>query len=341
MKEPQHRDLVSVIIPTYNRACLVKEAIESVRSQTWKSVEIIVVDDGSTDNTRQVVEAVPNILYLRQERRGQAAARNLGLRHAKGSYICSLDSDDLWHPKFLQPCVAAVGALNADFVFANWMAVKGDGTNYRSYFEDIYHWWDFPETRHEGWRIMEPHASRAIYLDSCASPSSALLFKRSSIVSGWSEQLKIADDWCLILDAVLSKPCRVAFTMERLWTKRVLGDNIYDQQNTIEVAGKLGVDDSWRMMVRHTKLLCRDEKARLYRRLAAAGFYMIRADWQTKKLRTMPRSFIHTLRATYGAVTSDPQHFFRKHVLRKVPAGGAKQFRAMEWRGSTPLPAGD
>lgn len=85
---------VSVIIPTYNRARLIPEAIESVLAQSFRDFEIIVVDDGSTDNTAQVVSGLP-VKYLRQENQGAPAARNKGLKVAQGEYLTFLDSDDI------------------------------------------------------------------------------------------------------------------------------------------------------------------------------------------------------------------------------------------------------
>ena len=88
---------VSVIIPTYNRAHLVGEAIDSVLSQTYDDLELIVVDDGSQDGTRDVVAAYGSRLtYLHQEHRGVSAARNRGIEEARGNYLSFLDSDDLW-----------------------------------------------------------------------------------------------------------------------------------------------------------------------------------------------------------------------------------------------------
>jgi len=88
---------VSVIIPTYNRAHVLGEAIESVLAQTYDDLELIVVDDGSQDGTRDVVASYSSRLtYLYQENRGVSAARNRGIEQARGSYLSFLDSDDLW-----------------------------------------------------------------------------------------------------------------------------------------------------------------------------------------------------------------------------------------------------
>jgi glycosyltransferase involved in cell wall biosynthesis len=94
--------MTSVIIPTFNRAAFLAEAIDSVLAQTEKDFELIVVDDGSTDRTRELVAAYENrIRYFFQPRAGVAAARNRGIRQAAGNFIAFLDSDDLWLPKKL------------------------------------------------------------------------------------------------------------------------------------------------------------------------------------------------------------------------------------------------
>lgn len=91
------REKVSVIIPAYNRANYLQRAINSVLKQTLKPYEIIVVDDGSTDNTKEVVNSFGRkVRYSYQENRGPSAARNLGMKQAKGDYIAFLDSDDEW-----------------------------------------------------------------------------------------------------------------------------------------------------------------------------------------------------------------------------------------------------
>ena len=91
--------LVSVIIPTYNRADLVRQAVASVKAQTFRDFEIVVVDDGGTDGTYEALAADRELRVLRHpHRRGVAAARNLGVAAARGEWLAFLDSDDLWLP---------------------------------------------------------------------------------------------------------------------------------------------------------------------------------------------------------------------------------------------------
>ncbi len=96
--------MISVIIPTYNRAFFLKRAITSVLAQSFREVELIVVDDGSGDNTLEIVQSFTDkrLIYYYQENKGVSAARNFGITMASGQYIALLDSDDYWLPKKLE-----------------------------------------------------------------------------------------------------------------------------------------------------------------------------------------------------------------------------------------------
>lgn len=99
--------VVSVVIPTFNRWPMVGEAVASVLAQTYGDLELIVVDDGSTDDTgRELAKFGDRLRYFATENRGAAAARNFGVRQARGRYVAFLDSDDLWRPSKLQAQVS-------------------------------------------------------------------------------------------------------------------------------------------------------------------------------------------------------------------------------------------
>ncbi len=99
--------LVTAIIATYNRASLVGKAIESILEQTYENIEVIVVDDGSTDNTQRVLMSFGDrVRVIRQDNAGPGAARNRGIAAAEGEIVAFLDSDDLWMPKKIERQVA-------------------------------------------------------------------------------------------------------------------------------------------------------------------------------------------------------------------------------------------
>ena len=96
--------IFTVIIPTFNRGNLIVSAINSVLNQTFEDFELIVVDDGSEDNTREVVDDIvdPRLRYIFKENGGQNSALNVGIKSARGEYIAFLDSDDIWLPNKLK-----------------------------------------------------------------------------------------------------------------------------------------------------------------------------------------------------------------------------------------------
>jgi glycosyltransferase involved in cell wall biosynthesis len=118
-----------VVIPCYNQAHFLGEAIESVLSQSYEHFEIIVVDDGSTDETSEVASRYEGVRLIRQENRGLAGARNRGLEEAKGEYVVFLDADDRLLPGALE---AGLGCFEAHpecaFVFGNSRRIAEDGT---------------------------------------------------------------------------------------------------------------------------------------------------------------------------------------------------------------------
>jgi glycosyltransferase involved in cell wall biosynthesis len=120
------RPAVSVVIPAYNRAHCVAAAVESVFAQTFKDVEIIVVDDGSTDGTGKVLETFGNCVRLiHQSNGGVSSARNTGVRAARGKWVAFLDSDDRWYPDKLGRQVAALEKYNSKVCFTRSITHQG------------------------------------------------------------------------------------------------------------------------------------------------------------------------------------------------------------------------
>jgi glycosyltransferase involved in cell wall biosynthesis len=121
--------LVSVIIPCHNQAHFLSEAIESVLSQTYPHFEIVVVDDGSTDNTQEVASSYPGVRCVRQENQGLAAARNTGIRRSRGEYLVFLDADDRLLPDALEAGLSALkDHPECAFVAGRYRYIAFDGS---------------------------------------------------------------------------------------------------------------------------------------------------------------------------------------------------------------------
>jgi glycosyltransferase involved in cell wall biosynthesis len=126
--------LVTVVTPVYNIAKYVGEAIDSVLRQTFTNFEYLVIDDGSQDNSIEVVRSHirddPRVRLLAFEHKGLSAVRNTGIREARGKYIAYLDGDDRWHPRFLDRQVSLIESLPADVgvVFCRSRMILENGT---------------------------------------------------------------------------------------------------------------------------------------------------------------------------------------------------------------------
>jgi glycosyltransferase involved in cell wall biosynthesis len=172
---------VSVIIPTYNRAYIVSDAINSILAQTMADLEILVVDDGSTDETHQVIDAISDerLRYIYKENGGVSSARNLGMVQATGTYIAFLDSDDIWPTCFLAAtCCALDGSQDHGLAYTATVREFADG---RRKADDL-------ERCAQGQSTVQLFAHSAIW-------PMAVLIRRSVLDNFWfDENLKICDD---------------------------------------------------------------------------------------------------------------------------------------------------
>jgi len=172
---------VSVIIPTYNRGYIVNDAIASILAQTMGDFEILMVDDGSTDDTRRVIDTIADerIRYIYEENGGVSSARNLGIVRAKGTYIAFLDSDDVWPECFLEATSYALDA-SQDHGLAYTATVQ-----------------EFPDGRKETdnlKRCVSGQVTIQLFMHSTIWPM-AVLIRRSVLDDFWlDENLMICDD---------------------------------------------------------------------------------------------------------------------------------------------------
>lgn len=180
--------LVSVVIPAYNRAHTIARAITSVLTQDYDQFEIIVVDDGSTDTTRAVVEAMtdPRLRVITQANAGVAAARNRGVAEAGGELVAFLDSDDEWLPGKLTAQVSCFrhGSSRLGLVYTGFESITADGMQ------------SVHEAQHSGWIYRDLLARNVV--TGCGSTA---MFRRAALemVGGYDPALPANEDYDLVL----------------------------------------------------------------------------------------------------------------------------------------------
>jgi glycosyltransferase involved in cell wall biosynthesis len=193
--------LISVVIPTYNRAGYLKQAVDSVLAQTHKDIEVIVVDDSSTDRTGSVAASFGGkIRYILQDNRERGAARNRGIKDSKGEYVAFLDSDDLWLPAHLESCLCACESSGAEVSYSgSYLIDESGGTigklEASSFGKDPLR------------EMVAGYSSRGCNASSCLIKKSA--FGKAGYFSERRE-LSGSEDWEMW--ARLASCCRMAFT---------------------------------------------------------------------------------------------------------------------------------
>ena len=211
---------VSVVIPTYNRSRLVKEAIESVLEQSYTDFEILVIDDGSTDDTRPVVKNITDqrIKYFYKKNGGQSSARNLGLIKATGQYIAYLDEDDLWPPEYLEIVINQLES-NKDYgaTYTRVIEQHPDGTKRELSTTDRYV---------SGWITKYYFSSSP-----CLMPSATCFRKTVWEDFFWDEAIKRSPDYDVFLR--ISTKTQFLFVPDTYVIKRSMPDSLSSELNPI------------------------------------------------------------------------------------------------------------
>ncbi|EMA66962.1 glycosyl transferase family protein [Halorubrum aidingense JCM 13560] len=221
---PTDAPRVSVIIPTYNRAETLARAVDSALAQTVDDIEVLVVDDGSTDGTQALIEdgEDPRVRYLAHDtNRGVSAARNTGVEAARGDYVAFLDSDDEWLPRKLDRQLSVLDDRGEGWVgvycdiVSTGLSVGGRIAGAAS--EAVFR---SRAPREGGQELAEALLSMQVFM----GPGSTLLVERDVITStgGFDEGLSIYEDWDLVL-RVLSVG-KLAYVDEPLAVTHFTGD---------------------------------------------------------------------------------------------------------------------
>lgn len=216
---------ISVIIPAYNVAAYIGETLDSLLAQTYTDYEAVIVNDGSTDDTEQVIASYRELLgdrlvYVKQSNGGLANARNAGLRVARGRYIALLDADDLWAPEFLAKMLTLLESdPTLDLVFPNawfWGSPNFSGREFQAVFP-----------------ASEPVTFERVLRRECYIFGLAL-FKRELLetVGYYDEELGASEDFDLWL-RMLRHGCRFGFTREPLVKYRWRADSLSNNSDKL------------------------------------------------------------------------------------------------------------
>jgi len=220
---------VSVIIPTYNAARYLPEALESVMGQTYKDIEVIVIDDGSTDDTGEIVQSYRardrRIRYCLQDNSGPAAARNHGMREANGDYIAFLDADDLWMPRKLEKQVTVLDRdVRIGFIYCDSLFVDAGLREIPDYVRKI--------------KLVRGDIVDDLYHDFFLMPPAVVMrVSCRSTIGYFREDMRVGEDYEYFLR--LASRYRAEVIEEKLMIRRVRSDSLSRQDVVLDATNDL------------------------------------------------------------------------------------------------------
>lgn len=308
---------VSVIIPTYNRAELVRETLESVFSQTYQQLEIIVVDDGSTDHTHEVLaEFGDRIHTIWLGKSGIGVARNSGIEAATGDYIAFLDSDDLWAPvKIERHLNFAIAHPEVVLTYTDAIQFSRDGPAEKSFVDK------FTALRNPAHLFTPMITEHAIPL------TSTTMIRRSFLEETglrFPVELGLGEDLSLFLQMMMAG-AKFGYLPEKLTSRRMHGGNASrNHRKRFEDRKRLYCD----LLRRTPNSYTREQKSALKAGLQEARYRVGECLWEELGLKEARREFIQALAfnklgrksAAYGVLTFLPARLIRSIRRLKAPA---------------------
>ena len=207
---------VSVIIPAYNCAPYIQEAVESVLNQTYQNFELLIVDDGSADDTRRILKEFEKkypdrVRNFYQSNQGASAARNKALKESRGEYIAFLDADDVWYPQKLAKQIQVLENTESGFVYCDNYFVTETREKIENYVRKV--------KFIEGDGILELFCNHFVM-------TPAVVFRKKYLleIGYFDETLRVGEDYDFFLR--LASVCTMTAVKEKLWERRVLKDSL-------------------------------------------------------------------------------------------------------------------
>ena len=281
--------MVSVIIPAYNCASFIDDTLESVYRQRYKNWELILVDDGSTDNTKAVLAPHMNrIRYYFQGNQGTAAARNAGLEKARGEVVAFLDHDDLWLPEKLELQVRAMQTWrDCGLVFTDGKSFDESGIRGNSLISKRLREWirlhGTPDALvAKGWLARE-----FFFLNQITSASSVMARKECiDNVGGFDEAISVADDYDLWLRVSLRYPIVLLLSCLYLWRVREDSQSgpLVGRQQVWREASIVVIEKNWSAAPIEIRSTVKTHLSNMYWSCARAYFWLDRFRQSRKML---------------------------------------------------------
>ncbi|HKP27550.1 MAG TPA: glycosyltransferase family A protein [Dongiaceae bacterium] len=310
--------LVSVVVPAFNAAHTIAETLHSISQQTYRALEIVVVDDGSTDGTADIVRqhSDPRLRLVAKANGGVASARNAGIRNSRGAFVAFIDADDLWHPTKIakQLQVLLAGGPDMALVYAPFRLIDGDGRVLASPHKYGVNGW-----------VIHRH-----FYSNLVGNGSALLVRRSVL-----EEFGGFDTWLLqqgaegcedlLLQLRIAARYRFGEVSEYLVGYRRLPDNMSSNTDQMIRSGLLAVNQAL-SECRHIPGL-------------SAEAMLNRYEWRRLLTRMRDRHLHESLRSLIRQLTADPA-FAASALWTEVgtQANKVKRFATRFLRGANPLP---
>ncbi len=225
--------MVSIIMPTFNRANVIMDSIKSVLSQTYSDIELIIIDDGSIDNTAEMVGEIPDsrIRYIRLDSNyGQSHARNVGIEAAQGDYIAFLDSDNEWDKEHLKGRVQLVSSISEPFISYSRVRMK----------EEKEEQWIFPKEIDESISEKRNELLKIMCIANQFDTNAVLIDRRCLFEEKFDESLLALEDWELFFRIIRNEKNRIIFDHRITVTHNLQPDSLSKDYSRY-IVGRIGI----------------------------------------------------------------------------------------------------